>query len=133
MASILRFLIAILVFLRPIAGCCECHAPLLQGVQLAIELLHDDVYAHSGCDCCDHESQPPNHTPGSCGSCESTQDFVKVVAPQVEQAPPAVCWLPMPSSCDMSCGHMQNPAGTLGQPDPGGALRAHLVLGVLLI
>ena len=136
MAWTTRLIFVILIFLRPIAGCCECHAPILQGIQAAFASIHVEMHSSSECDCCDHSSDPclpHSGTPGSCGSCESTEDFVKVASPQIEKTSLLVGWLSTVPACGNSGELVRSQVGTSGESVQGCSLRAHLVLGVLLI
>ena len=133
MARCIQLVAAILIFLRPFAGCCECHAPLLSAVVATWHKVwsgneHED-------DCCQHSApcQVPDHQGGKCPSCESTKDFVKVVSPQLAKASPTWHFLPLVAADSMAgispATRCRNSPAALSSP----GLRAHLVLGVMLI
>lgn len=132
MARFIQLVAALLIFVRPFSGCCECHAPFLSAVLTAWHEVWSDDHKD---DCCQHSvpCQIPNHQGGKCPSCESTKDFVKVASPQLAKASHA--WhFPLPVAADSMtaispAARCHNSTGMLSNP----GLRAHLVLGVMLI
>jgi len=133
MSRFLPILVAVLIAIRPLSGCCECHAPLATA---AIEIWHDLFAGDHGEDCCDHSApcQTPEHSHGKCPSCESTQDFVKVATSRMAKASPT--WhFAAPLAAAVTANSWQAVAclrSDSGVP-PLGDLRAHLLCGVLLI
>ena len=130
MARFIPLVAALLILVRPFAGCCECHAPLLSAV---VATWHEVGSGEHEDDGCQHSApcEVPDHQGGKCPSCESTKDFVKVASPQLAKASPA--WhFPSPVAADsmtaISPAARCHP-GLLFCP----GLRAHLVLGVMLI
>jgi hypothetical protein len=132
MARCIQLIAALLILVRPFAGCCECHAPVLSAVVATWHEAWGDKHED---DCCQHSApcQVPDHQGGNCPSCESTKDFVKVASPQLAKASQA--WhFPLPVAGDSMAAispatRSHNSPGRLSCP----RLRAHLVLGVMLI
>ncbi|MGI8977657.1 MAG: hypothetical protein ACR2FY_00375 [Pirellulaceae bacterium] len=131
MSRIIPLIAAVLIAVRPFSGCCECHAPLVSAIVSAWDDAWSDEHED---DCCPH-SVPcpvPGHPDGKCPSCESTKDFVKVAAPQVAKA--SLVWYFAPSvaadsKLNLPASACRCSPGPLFSP----GLRAHLVLGVMLI
>ena len=131
MARFIPLIAALLIVIRPFAGCCECHAPL---AAVLAEVWQEMCALEHTDDCCDHSGpcSTPDHQDGKCPSCESTKDFVKVVAPQLAKT--SLVWhFGLPVAADGKTAlpdplsrHSQGPLSSSG-------LRAHLVLGVMLI
>jgi hypothetical protein len=132
MTRLIQLVAALLILARPFAGCCECHAPVLSAV---VATWHEVWGGEHEDDCCQHSAPcpVPDHRGGKCPSCESTKDFVKVASPQLAKA--SLAWhFPLPLASDNMAtispatrGH--NSPWLLSSP----RLRAHLVLGVMLI
>lgn len=131
MSHLLPLITALLIVIRPLSGCCECHAPL---VSVVLSVWHQLEDGEHHVDCCQHSDS--EHHDGKCPpcpSCESNKEFMKAAAPQVAKATslewhfsPAI--LPATQTEILACGRLHS-AGPLA--DAG--LRAHLVLGVMLI
>ena len=121
-----------LIAIRPLSGCCECHAPLLSAVVSSWHEIWGGVHHEDGC-----EHSGPCHASAhqgeKCPSCDSTKDFVKVASPQLAKA--AIAWY-FTVAIDSTDGQADLPAMRRchsSRPLSGAGLRAHLVLGVMLI
>jgi hypothetical protein len=131
MSRLLPLIAALVIAIRPFAGCCECHAPLLAGLEQAWHEIWSQEHTD---ECCQHSSgSDHDHDRGKCPSCESTSDFVKIAGPQVAKA--TSTWhFAEPLAADervalTALGSRSISSGGLACP----GLRAHLVLGVMLI
>jgi len=131
MLRLLTLLAALVIAIRPFAGCCECHAPLLAGLTEAWHEIGSEE--HTGESCNHTPGSDHDHERGTCPSCESTTHFVKTAGPQTYKvtagwhfAAPLTAegkvGLPAFGSCSYLAGELVCPG-----------LRAHLVLGVMLI
>lgn len=131
MSHPLTLIAVLLIVIRPLSGCCECHAPLVSAM---LSAWHPMESGEHHVDCCQHaDSEHQDERCPPCPSCESNKEFVKVAAPQVTKATsldwhfsPAI--VPATQSGSLAFGRLDS-AGPLA--DAG--LRAHLVLGVMLI
>lgn len=135
MSHLLPLIAALLIVIRPLSGCCECHAPLISAI---MEAWHQVDSGEHHADCCQHSapatgSEHHDEKCPPCPSCESNKEFVKVASPQVVKAT-SLGWhfssaiVPAPQSILPACCRLFS-TGPLA--DAG--LRAHLVLGVMLI
>ncbi|MCE9524939.1 MAG: hypothetical protein K8R36_02660 [Planctomycetales bacterium] len=132
MSRFIPLIAVALIAIRPLSGCCECHAPLLAAIGSA---WHEAWGGEQHDDCCQHSqpSRDSDHQGEKCPTCESTKDFVKVASPQLAKS--AIAWHFSTAIAAADCGtelpslrrnHSSGPLSRAG-------LRAHLVLGVMLI
>jgi hypothetical protein len=132
MSRLIPLIAVALIAIRPLSGCCECHAPLLAAIGSA---WHEAWGGEHHDDCCQHSepSHDSDHQGEKCPSCESTKNFVKVASPQLAKS--AIAWHFLPAIATASC-RMESPAlchHHSSGPLSWAGLRAHLVLGVMLI
>jgi len=132
MSRLIPLIAVALIAIRPLSGCCECHAPLLAAIGSA---WHEAFGGEHCDDCCQHSepSHDSQHQGEKCPSCESTKDFVKVASPQLAKStiawhfPPAIATAVFGTELPPLChDHSSGPLSRAG-------LRAHLVLGVMLV